>query len=93
MPVKVPCSRCNTLKKYSYDDFKKLLACNDEIAKLNYSRYKDMNLYKNLSPAILSYEGIQYKYMSPNSFSNSEFDYISNHLKNFIWFLRHFKAI
>ena len=72
---------CNTLKKYSYDDFKKLLACNDEIAKLNYSRYKDMNLYKNLSPAILSYEGIQYKYMSPNSFSNSEFDYISNHLK------------
>lgn len=72
---------CNTLKKYSYDDFKKLLACNDEIAKLNYSRYKDMNLYKNLSPAILSYEWIQYKYMSPNSFSNSEFDYISNHLK------------
>lgn len=72
---------CNTLKKYSYNDFKKLLACNDEIAKLNYSRYKDMNLYKNLSPAILSYEGIQYKYMSPNSFSNSEFDYISNHLK------------
>ena len=37
---------CNTLKKYSYNDFKKLLACNDEIAKLNYSRYKDMNLYK-----------------------------------------------
>lgn len=27
---------CNTLKKYSYNDFKKLLACNDEIAKLNY---------------------------------------------------------
>lgn len=71
----------NSLKHYKYDDLKKLLACNDEIAELNYSRYKNMNLYKNLSPAILSYEGIQYKYMSPDSFSNSEFDYISNHLK------------
>ncbi|WP_370649802.1 YaaA family protein, partial [uncultured Clostridium sp.] len=71
----------NNLKNYKYDDLKKLLACNDEIAELNYSRYKNMNLYKNLSPAILSYEGIQYKYMSPDSFSNSEFDYISNHLK------------
>ena len=71
----------NNLKNYSYDDLKKLLACNDEIAELNYCRYKDMNLYKNLSPAILSYEGIQYKYMSPDSFSNSEFDYISNYLK------------
>lgn len=71
----------SNLKGYSYDDLKKLLACNDEIAELNYSRYKDMNLYKNLSPAILSYEGIQYKYMSPDSFSNSEFDYISNHLR------------
>ena len=69
------------LKNFSYDDLKKLLACNDEIAELNYSRYKDMNLYKNLSPAILSYEGIQYKYMSPDSFNNSEFEYISNHLR------------
>ena len=71
----------NNLKDYSYDDLKKLLACNDEIAELNYSRYKDMNLYKNLSPAIYFYDGIQYKYMSPDSFSNSEFDYISNYLR------------
>lgn len=71
----------NNLKNFNYDDLKKLLACNDEIAELNYSRYKNMNLYKNLSPAILSYEGIQYKYMSPDSFSSSEFEYISNHLR------------
>ena len=86
----------NNLKDYSYDDLKKLLACNDEIAELNYSRYKDMNLYKNLSPAILSYEGIQYKYMSPDSFSNSEFDYVSNHLRilsGFYGILRPFDGV
>lgn len=71
----------NTLKNYSYDNLKNLLSCNDAITDLNYNRYKNMDLYKNLTPAILSYEGIQYKYMSPNSFSNSEFEYISKHLK------------
>ena len=69
------------LKSLSYDELKKLLACNDDIAELNYDRYKYMNLDKNLSPAILTYEGIQYKYMSPDSFSEGEFDYVKSHLK------------
>lgn len=69
------------LKSLSYDELKKLLACNDDIAELNYDRYKYMNLDKNLSPAILTYEGIQYKYMSPDSFSEEEFNYIKSHLK------------
>ena len=53
----------------------------DDIAELNYDMYKYMNLDKNLSPAILTYEGIQYKYMSPDSFSEEEFNYIKSHLK------------
>lgn len=71
----------NTLKNYSYDELKKLLACNDQIAELNYDRYKNMDLNTGLSPALLSYDGIQYKYMSPNSFSNKEFDYVYNNLR------------
>lgn len=71
----------HTLKNFNYDELKKILDCNDAIAELNYTRYKYMDLYKNLTPAILAYEGIQYKYMSPNSFNDSEFDYISNNLK------------
>ena len=55
------------LKSLSYDELKKLLACNDDIAELNYDRYKYMNLDKNLSPAILTYE--------------EEFNYIKSHLK------------
>ena len=71
----------NKLKELSYDELKKLLACNDDIAELNYDRYKYMDLNKNLSPAILTYEGIQYKYMSPNSFTEDEFKYVKDHLK------------
>ena len=30
----------NKLKELSYDELKKLLACNEDIAELNYDRYK-----------------------------------------------------
>lgn len=69
------------LKDLSYDDLKKLLCCNDDIAKLNFDRFSSMDLYSNLTPALLAYDGIQYKYMSPNSFTYKEFDYVNNHLK------------
>lgn len=69
------------LKELSYDDLKKLLCCNDDIAKLNFDRYSSMDLLSNLTPALLAYDGIQYKYMSPSSFTNEEFDYVNKHLK------------
>lgn len=69
------------LKGLSYDVLKKLLACNDDIATLNFNRYTDMDLYKNLTPAILSYDGIQYKYMATQVFEDCYFDYIEKHLR------------
>lgn len=71
----------NTLKSFSYEELKKLLVCNDEIAELNFNRYKSMDLSRNLTPAILAYDGIQYKYMAPNVFNNDEFNYVQKHLK------------
>ena len=72
---------CDILRQYSYEDLKKLLVCNDELATLNYERYKNMDFSKNLTPAILAYEGIQYKYMSPSIFSFQEYDYIEKNLR------------
>ena len=71
----------NQLCGLSYDELKKLWACNDDIAKLNYDRLKQMDLYKNLSPAILSYDGIQYQYMAPQVFETSYFEYVEKHLR------------
>lgn len=39
--------------------------CNDAIAALNVERLRAIDLRKNLTPAILCYEGIQYRYMAP----------------------------
>ncbi len=68
------------LSSMSYDELKALWKCNDKIAGLNKARLDVMELDKNLTPAILAYEGIQYQYMGPNVFTYDEFDYIQEHL-------------
>ena len=50
---------CKRLKEMSYAELKALWKCNDKIAALNVERLQHMDLRKNLTPAILSYEGIQ----------------------------------
>lgn len=69
------------LQKLSYAELKRLWACNDKIAELNYDRLRDLDLRKALTPALISYEGIQYQYMAPGVFSQSEWDYVQEHLR------------
>lgn len=65
----------------TYDEAKKLWGCNEKIAWLNYERFREMNLEQNLTPAILSYEGIQYQYMAPAVFSQTALEYVQDHLR------------
>lgn len=72
---------CKRLKNMSYDELKALWKCNDKIATVNVERLQYMDLRRNLTPAILSYEGIQYQYMAPSIFTEDEFSYIQEHLR------------
>lgn len=69
------------MQALSYEEAKKLWACNDKIAEQNYERFAQMDLYHNLTPAILSYEGIAYQYMAPSVFAEGEFDYVQENLR------------
>lgn len=69
------------LKRLSYEEAKKLWNCNDDIASYHYGRLRDLSLYHNLTPAILSYQGIQYQYMAPAVFQVDEMEYIREHLR------------
>ena len=69
------------IKGLSYDELKSLLACNDKIAKLNYDRYSVMDLKKGLTPAVMSYDGIQYKYMQPQVLNVDGIEYLEKHLR------------
>ncbi len=69
------------MKSLSLSEAQKLWGCNDKIAEQNFKRFQEMDLYKNLTPAILSYEGIQYQYMAPMVFESDMLDYVQEHLR------------
>ena len=74
------------LRSLPYEELKKLLCCNDAIARLNFDRYRKMQLRRNLTPALLSYEGIQYQYMAPHLFTEPQYAYVEAHVRIFSGF-------
>lgn len=84
------------LRGMSELELKKLWKCNDALVELNRDRLRKMDLRRNLTPAILSYEGIQYRCMAPSVFTTREFEYIQEHLRilsGFYGLLRPFDGV
>ena len=84
------------LQGMSSKDLQALWKCNDSIAKLNIERLEQMDLRRNLTPAILSYEGIQYRYMAPSVMETAHLDYLREHLRilsGFYGLLRPFDGV
>lgn len=78
------------------DALQKLWKCNDSIARLNRERLETMDLRRNLTPALLSYEGIQYRYMAPGVFSETQLDYVQRNMRilsGFYGLLRPFDGV
>ena len=83
LPVFIDDTRilCETIQKLSYAEAKALWKCNDKLAKLNYERFAGMDLERALTPALLSYEGLQYQHMMPVVFTSLAMDYVREHLR------------
>lgn len=71
----------NWMQSLGLAEAKALWGCNDKLARQNYERFRDMELEQRLTPAILSYEGIQYQYMAPAVFEEDMLSYIEEHLR------------
>ena len=69
------------LQKLKFKEVKEIWCCNDKIAKLNYQRFQEMDLSKRLTPALLAFDGLQYQYMKPEVFTDSELEYVQKHLR------------
>ena len=84
------------IRKKSYEELKEIWKCNEKIAKENFDRFKDMNLQGSLTPAIFSYQGIQYQYMAVNVMEASSLEYIRENLyilSGFFGILRAFDGV
>lgn len=69
------------MQTLSLEEAGKLWKCNEKLANENYDRFQNMNLTNRLTPAILSYEGIQYQYMAPAVFEDEMLSYVQKHLR------------
>lgn len=69
------------LQKADRDTLRNIWKVNDKILDLNIERLSAMDLDTVLTPAILSYEGLQYQAMAANVFDEEMFAYIEKHLR------------
>ena len=84
------------LRALSPDQRRALWKCSEALARRSNDLLEKMDLYQNLTPALLAYEGIQYQYMAPDVFTYGEFDYLQEHLRilsGFYGLLRPFDGI
>lgn len=86
----------SAMRCLSAEELQRVWKCNDSLAALNMERLQKMDLHKNLTPAILCYEGIQYRYMAPGVFDKEQLDYVQEHLRilsGFYGLLRPFDGV
>lgn len=69
------------IQKLGFSNAQSLWKCNDKLAELNYFRFKEMDLERNLTPAVLTYEGLQYQHMAPEVFSEGALTYTQKNLR------------
>lgn len=87
---------CHLLQGMDRATLQKIWKCNDSLTDLNVERLKGMDLERNLTPAILSYEGIQYQYMAPNVLEWGQLDFLQENLRilsGFYGLLRPFDGV
>lgn len=86
----------NAVKKMSFEEAKALWKCNDKLARLNFERFEYMDLKRALTPAVMSYEGLQYQHMAPGVLTAAAISYIEEHLRilsGFYGLLRPFDGV
>lgn len=84
------------LRSLSYEEVKQLWKCNDTIASENVARLQEMQLDDALSPALMTYKGLQYQYMAADLFTHDQLTYVKENLRilsGFYGILRPFDGI
>ena len=86
----------DALAKMELPALQKLWECNDEIAELNFKRLRNMNLERNLTPAVFAYDGLQYQHIAPNILDEEALNYLQKNLRilsGFYGILRAFDGV
>ena len=85
-----------TLQAMTDVELQTLWKVKDALARQNIERIRSMDLTRNLSPAVLTYVGIQYQHLAPEVLSEGALAYLEEHLRilsGFYGVLRPFDGI
>lgn len=69
------------LKEMDLQQQRELWSCNEKIAQENRKRLEELSVDVHQTPAVLAYEGIQYQYMAPQVFTDSQWEYVQENLR------------
>lgn len=69
------------MRQLSYSELQTLWHTSDNLTQVNYDQLQKINLTKQLTPAVLSFTGIQYQYMTPDLLTVPALDYLQNNLR------------
>ncbi len=84
------------IQSLSLAEARALWKCNDALAELNFQRFRDMDLEHRLTPAVMAFEGLQYRHMAPGVLTQGALSYIAGHLRilsGFYGLLRPFDGV
>lgn len=84
------------LRAMSPQALQALWRCSDAIARQNVERLASMDLERGLTPAVMAYEGIAYRYMAPGVLDRDSLAYLHAHLRilsGFYGLLRPFDGV
>ncbi|WP_155285985.1 peroxide stress protein YaaA [Lacticaseibacillus zhaodongensis] len=84
------------LQTLSYDQAKQLWRCSDKLARPNYEWLQQLDLRKNVTPAVMSFIGLQYQSMAPDLLPKAGLQYLAANLRilsGFYGVLRAFDAV
>lgn len=69
------------LLKLSYKDLQELWKCNEQLTEENRKRLREMDFDRALTPAILSYVGLQYQHMSAITMTRGALTYVEKNVR------------
>ena len=71
----------STLREKNQSELQNIWKCNDKLLEENIQRIKNMDLAKNLTPAILTYEGMVFKHLIPAVLEDNNIEYLQKNLR------------
>lgn len=84
------------MRQLDYPAAKALWHCSDKLARPNYEWLAQLDLTRQLTPALLAFSGIQYQYMAPDLFTAPALAYVRANLRilsGFYGILRPFDGV